>query len=414
MVAGWFREVPAYRVAAFRVVLGATTLASFLPVLTAWLQQAVASPATTATIPWVPHLAPPVVWGLLLVGWAAGVALLVGLWPAASAVYLVILGVYGYALGNHSHNMFLHLLLLALVAGATDRLTLRRLVTGADTDATCPAWPERLLRVQLALVYFHTSIDKVFSPEWGSGGLRLTHLTATRALPGVAALQQWVMATMAAWPGLFSVGVMVGEMLLAVGLLLRPLWPIAIGFNVAFAVSLEFLLAPALFPWDLTALMILFLPAADGGYRVRLSARRESCRVQRRLLLGLDWTRRLTLADEASDRGLCIETPAGRRFGGWRALGLVPVVLPAPFLCLAVFFRFGSALVPSGWLGFGLDDLLFPLLAIWVALLFPAADRGPARVAFEHVAQLSHRALTSLAAVDATKGTGPRHGVGAS
>ena len=141
-------------------------------------------------MPWVVHVPLPAVVGLLVLGWVAGVALLAGWRPQLSAGYLVALGSYGYAVGNHSHNGFLHLLLLALVACSADGLTLRRLAGGRDADATCAAWPERLLRLQLAIVYFHTSIDKMFSPEWGLRGLRLTHLESTRVLPGIADLER--------------------------------------------------------------------------------------------------------------------------------------------------------------------------------------------------------------------------------
>ena len=152
MLDSWFRAVPAYRIAAFRVVLATTTLCNYLPVLTGWLLQAAASPATTASIPWLVHLPLPVVAVLLALGYAAGLALLVGSRPSLAAAYLVALGAYGYAAGNHSHNGFLHLLLLALMACSADGLTLRRLAGNRDTDANCPAWPERLLRLQLAIV----------------------------------------------------------------------------------------------------------------------------------------------------------------------------------------------------------------------------------------------------------------------
>ena len=158
------------------------------------------------------------------------------------------LGAYGFAAGYHSHNGFLHLLLLPQVALSTEGLALRRLAGGRDTDATCPAWPERLLRLQLAIVYFHTSIDKMFSPDWGLGGLRLTHVESTRVLPGVADLERWTAAAIAAVPELMSLAVIVGEMFLAIGLSLRPLWPLAMGANIDFALLLQFLLVPAMFP----------------------------------------------------------------------------------------------------------------------------------------------------------------------
>ena len=392
MLDSWFRAVPAYRIAAFRVVLATTTLCNYLPVLTGWLLQAAASPATTASIPWFIHLPPPVVIVLLLLGYAAGIALVLGWRPSLAAAYLVALGVYGYAAGNHSHNGFLHLLLLALVACSADGLTLRRLAGGRDTDATCPVWPERLLRLQLAIVYFHTSIDKMFSPEWGLGGLRLTHLESTRVLPGIADLERGIAAAIARAPGLASLAVITGEMFTAIGLTLQRLWPYAIAANIAFALALEFLLVPAMFPWDLLALMILFLPAADGAYRVRLSADRGTCQAQRRVLGTLDWTRRLDLRGPHADHGpFSIETPRGRRYSGWRAVGLLPWVLPAPFLSLLIVLRFGSEYVGRWTVGFSLDDVVFVVLALAALMLLPVADSRAARAAFDRIFMLVMR-----------------------
>ena len=410
MLDSWFQAVPAYRIAAFRVVLATTTLCNYLPVLTGWLLQAAASPAATASVPWLVHVPLPVVAAGLALGWAAGVALLLGWRPPLAAAYLVALGIWGYAAGNHSHNGFLHLLLLALVACSADGLTLRRLAGGRDTDAACPAWPERLLRLQLAIVYFHTSIDKVFSPEWGLGGLRLTYLESARALPGLAEVGRGIAATIARAPGVASVAIMAGEMSMAIGLALRPLWAFAIAANIAFALSLEFLLVPGMFPWDLLALMILFLPAADGGYRVRLSTGCGTCEAQRRTLAALDWTRRLDLRETPENRGpFSIETPRGRRYSGWRALALLPWALPAPLLSLLVVLRFGSELAGQWTVGFSLDGVVFIVLGIAALLLLPAADCRAARHLFERLAPLCNRALRRALRITEPTANCPRH-----
>jgi len=410
MLDSWFQAVPAYRLAAFRVVLATTTLCNFLPILSRWLLQGAGSPATTATIPWVPHLPLPVVVCLLAVGFVAGITLMAGWRPSAAAAYLVALGIYGYALGNHSHNGFLHLLLLALVALSTDGLTLQRLVAANDTAATCPAWPERLLRLQLSMVYFHTAVDKMFSPAWGVGGLRLSFLTGTRYLPGIALFHHWSLATIGAFPGLVSVVIIAGEIGLAVGLAVRRLWPYAVAVNIAFALALEFLLLPAMFPWDLMALMILFLPAADRAYQVHLGTHCGTCQAQRQVLSALDWTRRLDLSRETEKGdGLCIETPTGRRFSGWRAVAFLPLALPAPFLSLLILFRFGSRFVGLRVLGIGLDDFVFVLLGLGAILLLPMADRGVARALFERIAPIWNRALCRALRVGLTRETCPPH-----
>ncbi len=413
MLDSWFRAVPAYRIAAFRVVLATTTLCNYLPVLTGWLLQAAASPATTASIPWFIHLPPPIVIALLLLGYAAGIALVLGWRPSLAAMYLVALGAYGYAAGNHSHNGFLHLLLLALVACSTDGLTLRRLAGGRDPDATCPVWPERLLRLQLAIVYFHTSIDKMFSPEWGLGGLRLTYLESTRVLPGIADLERGIAAAIARAPGLASLAVIIGEMFTAIGLTLQRLWPYAIAANIAFALALEFLLVPAMFPWDLLALMILFLPAADGTYRVRLNPGCGTCEAQRRLLAALDWTRRLDLRGPRADHGpFAIETPRGRPYSGWRAVGLLPWALPAPFLSLLIILRFGSEYIGRWTVGFSLDDVVFVVLGLAALLLLPVADWRAARAAFDRLAPIWNGVLRRVPGITGPADGCPRHGVG--
>ncbi|MDX1382210.1 MAG: HTTM domain-containing protein [Thermoanaerobaculia bacterium] len=288
MLDSWLRPVPAYRLAAFRVVVAATSLCKFLPVLADWLLAAAASPATTATLPWLPHVPTAGVAVLLGLGFVAAGSLLVGWRPATSALYLAGLGAWGYAAGNHSHNGLLHVLLLVLVACSSERLSLSRLVREDDAGATCAGWPERLLRVQLSIVYFHTAVDKIWSPLWGLDGLRLTYLESTRALPGLAELHRWTLAALAAHAGTMSVAVIVAELALAVGLLLPPLWPALPIANAAFALALEFLLEPALFPWDLLAVTLLFLPAADRAFVARLDAGCGAYRLQRRLLAALE------------------------------------------------------------------------------------------------------------------------------
>ena len=182
-------------------------------------------------------------------------------------------------------------------------------------------------------------------------------------------------------------------MFTAVGLALRRLWPYAIAANIAFALALEFLLVPAMFPWDLLALMILFLPAADGAYRVRLSADCGTCRAQRRVLGTLDWTRRLDLRGPLADHGpFTLETPRGRRYSGWRAVGLLPWALPAPFLSLLIVLRFGSEYVGCWMVGLSLDDAVFVVLGLAALLLQPIADAGAARAAFDRLAPIWNRA----------------------
>lgn len=130
------------------------------------------------------------------------------------------------------------------------------------------------------------------------------------------------------------------------------------------------------------------------------------------MLAALDWTRRLDLSENVADRGpFAIETPRGRRFSRWRAIGLLPWVLPAPFLGLLILVRFGAEAVGRWTLGFNFDDVVFVVLGLAVLLLLPLADRGAARMAFEQVASVWNRALCRALGVAGPMAACPRHRV---
>ena len=99
----------------------------------------------------------------LLLGWARAFAR--GFSPRVGA-WVMLLDPEHY-----SHNAHFHLTLLALVGCASDGLSLRRSCSEDDGDASrCPAWPEHLVRLQVAIVFFYAALDKVFSPFWGMLG----------------------------------------------------------------------------------------------------------------------------------------------------------------------------------------------------------------------------------------------------
>ncbi|MDX1383143.1 MAG: hypothetical protein R3190_05820, partial [Thermoanaerobaculia bacterium] len=102
-------------------------------------------------------------------------------------------------------------------------------------------------------------------------------------------------------------------------------------------------------------------------------------------------------AEQDGDEVLTIETPQGRVFRGWRALAVLPLVAPAPFLAALIVLRFGSSFVGLVLLGYGLDDVIFVLLALNGLLLSPVADRPLPRAAYRRVAGMWNRCLGRLA-----------------
>jgi hypothetical protein len=123
---------------------------------------------------WVPNLTLFTAGALIFARNVAAWFLLLGIYPRISAAFLAASGAYVFLLdwSHFSHNAHLHLLLLALLACSNDRVSLWRLVQPDDGQAATLAWPERLVIIQLSIVFFFTALDKVVNPAWGaSGGL---------------------------------------------------------------------------------------------------------------------------------------------------------------------------------------------------------------------------------------------------
>ena len=375
---GWFDPVPAYRLATLRVCLAVVTLVFHVPKFNGLLEAYTASAF---------HVAPAFAWiptpgrgaGIFLMGLQhiAGWGLLLGWWPRLAAWTLAGAGAYIMALDpeHYSHNAHFHLTLLALVGCAADRLSLRRLVLGADDDARAPAWPERLIRLQLAIVFLFAAVDKVLSPHWRMTGAVLTAPGFAPHAMGLAALQRANQVVLGAVPGVLSVATIATELGLAVALVLPGLAALAIGLSVGFMMYLEFMVRPGVFAWDVLIALLLLSPAADRSWSVVHAARGI-----RPLLARLDWMRRLqwvapivpsvqsndTIEGTKASGGLHLVSPRGRVFCGLAAVCALPAALPGPVLVGLVVARFGGGFLAAR--GFGRwDDLPFLALGAYLA-----------------------------------------------
>ena len=379
--AGWFSLVPAYRLATLRVCLAVTTLVFHVPKFNGFIDRYVGSafhvpPALT----FIPALTQGGGAVLMILNYVAAAGLLLGLGPRQCAWFLAATGFYVIALDpeHYAHNAQFHLTLLALIGCSSDRVPLWRLIrANQDSGATCPAWPEHLIRIQLSIVFFYAALDKVFNPHWSVSGTLLATLGVRDHAFGLAWLQSVNQAVIRAFPGAMSVLTAALEFFLAVAFLCRPLWRTGVVVAFAFVVYLEFLLRPGVFAWDTLAALFVFVSTADQGWRVVVhDPGNRACRWSRRMLSRLDWLRRLRWVPAEGEKcmGLQLVSPHGRAYYGFDAFRMLPIILPGPFFVVMAMARFGGGFLGSR--GYGpWYDLPFLVLAGWILLWVPSVAR---------------------------------------
>ena len=269
---------------------------------------------------------------------------------AASGFYLILLDPLYF-----HHNAHLHMLLLALLACSYDRVNLWQLIQPDEGQAVTLAWPERLVVLQLCIVFFFTMLDKIGNPAWGITGGEIVQLGVLdpNALEPLLLAQHghlfaWthdlIQTILRSIPGVLSVATIILEFSVAVTVLFQPLWRVAIPLVIAFMMWLEFLLAPDLFPWDVTAIMLLLLPAGDRAYTVRCDGESAGGLWMHRIVSRLDWLRRLRweFADLGSQEALVLISPTGKTRRGFDAARMLLLLLPGPLLALFIIVRFGG------------------------------------------------------------------------
>ena len=382
--AGCFGFVPSYRLATFRTAVALLTIVFHVPKFNVFIYDYTASAFhVPAAFAWLPGPTP--LFGMLLAGlqYLAATGLLLGVRAGAGGWFLAMAGLYVMLLDPeyYSHNAHFHLTLLALVGCARDGISLRRLVGGRDADARCPGWPERLVRIQVAIVFFYAALDKVLSPFWGFSGRRLLALQMAEHGLGLNWLQRLNQAAARTAPALLSVGTIAIEFFLAAAALLRPLWRVGLVVGILFITYLEFLVKPGLFTWDMLAAGLLFLPAGDGGWQLPFDPHCAACRRTGAVLLRLDWLRRLRKIPRDHESGgprgtpgLELVSPGGRIFGGFDVVRILPAILVGPLFMLMALARFGGGFLSARGLG-PWDVLPYVLLAGYLTLWIPGVDR---------------------------------------
>jgi HTTM domain len=381
---GWFAQVPSCRLGTFRVALAVTTLVFHVPKFNRLIDDYTASAFhVQPAFGWFPVLTPTVGAALTVLQYAAAGGLLLGVGVPACGWFLATVGFYVLLLDpeHYSHNAHFHLTLLALAGCSRNGLSLARLIRDRDGDARCPAWPERLVRLQVAIVFFYAALDKVFSPFWGTSGTRLSALAMAEHGLGLSLLQRLNRAVTHAAPAALSAATIALECFLAAASVFRPLWQVGLVIGFLFIAYLEFLVTPGLFTWDMFATGILFLPAGDRAWQALLDPRCAACRRDMTLLSGLDWLRRLryvprevSSVSTGACSGLQVVSPRGSTWSGFDALRVLPVILAGPAFVVMAMARFGGGFLATRGAG-PWDALPYVLLAAYAVLWVPGVAR---------------------------------------
>lgn len=264
----WLEEVDPRPLALLRILLGAYVLVAF-----ARLAPHVTLAFSDAGVPtphgpvWVPP--PGVAWALYLALLAAALLFALGAWTRIAGPALL-------ALFLHHHLVY-----LAMGFSAFDQLlaVLLGLVAFAPVDARwalrgrarerVPAWPTRLVLVELVALYWGAAAWKVQMPAWRSG------LVVRDALRGMWATDAgfWLVQrdlSPATWDALAH-GTIAFELLLPVLLLVRRARPVGVALGVAFHAAMALFLHVPEFLLCVVAYAALWTPPtrspATGGAR---------------------------------------------------------------------------------------------------------------------------------------------------
>lgn len=136
-------------------------------------------------------------------------------------------------------------------------------------------WAQRMIQIQLSLLYFTAFCHKVKSPVWRNGTALyyVYHLDSLRRFPVPA----WFLRpTMLRWAGWSAIAL---ELCLGVLIWVKSLRYFLLTLGLLFHLSLEYSLNISLFQWDVLSGYILFIDPADAlrawnWIKVRLTGHR--------------------------------------------------------------------------------------------------------------------------------------------
>jgi hypothetical protein len=274
----WFRPISARPLGAFRILLGLLTLAQLTIIsfdVDHWMTDAgvlhgdearlVAGPLRPSPLQWVQDPASvhafvavtAVVAGLVTIGWHTRVS--------SVLLYLMMLSIHHRNIltncGPDSLLMILIFYLMLCPSGAAYSLDARRISRrrGTPAEPVIVPWPQRLIQVQICMIYFVTAVLKSSGPSWLNG-------TALHYVFMNVEVRRFDFEWICQYPlviNLLGYGGLISEFSLAFLLWFRPTRGYAALAGVAFHAGVFFVVNVPLFGELMTACYLTFLTPTE-------------------------------------------------------------------------------------------------------------------------------------------------------
>jgi len=306
---------------------------------------------------WIPEL--PRSWYVtaLILAAIGAVLLSVGLFTRAASVTTAAIVIYNLALSRthyHHNRAFLAVLLvgLALVpaGGAVSLDSWRAHRAGRAITTRARQWPLILLRFQIAAVYVASGVSKLLDPDWVGGVVTRLRVGSALEVPG--SVVPGFLLDVAVDPlvhALVAPVIVLTEIFIGIGLLVRKTRVAAIWIAVVFHIAIEVSANVQVFSWAAIAALVVWVAPIGRERTVSIGSGRPSAEHEARAVRWLDWTGRFRVAvDSSGSRDVLLERAERPPEAGAAAILGVLRLLPATFLAAVPLSVWRRQAVQSG------------------------------------------------------------------
>ena len=297
---------------------------------------------------WYPELSEPVYIGLLWLAAVSAVAMSLGILTRIATATTFALVAYNLFLSTtHFHNNRAYLLIvlgMLAVAPLGRELSVDAWLRGrrgqAKADLSAPAWPLWLLRFEASAVYAASGTSKLVDPDWFGGTVTWQRVVRARDDLEAWPLPDWAVSVLTDRD--FHTGaakfIVLTELIIAVGLWLRPTRYLAVWVAVVFHVMIEVSASVQVFSILAVSALVIWATPSTRDRVIHIDPQRRLGTVVR----SLDWLARFRIEPAGPGSPTEVVDRDGTTLSGAPALALAFSRLP-----LTAWFALPTLLLPS-------------------------------------------------------------------
>ncbi|MGH2838938.1 MAG: HTTM domain-containing protein [Thermoleophilaceae bacterium] len=301
---------------------------------------------------WYPELSEPLYVGLLWLAAVAAVAMSLGILTRLATATTFALVAYNLFLSTtHFHNNRAYLLIvlgMLAVAPLGRELSvdawLRRRRRRRTPDLSAPAWPLWLLRFEASAVYAASGFSKLADPDWFGGTVTWQRVVRARDDLEAWPLPDWAVSMLTDRD--FHTGaakvIVLTELFIAVGLLLRPTRYLAVWVAVVFHVMIEVSASVQVFSILAVSALVIWATPATRDRVIRIDPTSDRQRRFGAVVRRLDWLARFRVEPARPGATIELTNRDGTTLRGASARALAFSRLP-----LTAWFALPALLLPS-------------------------------------------------------------------